>query len=49
MSHNDLEIKRGHPANPILDDEYIRAFDRMIKETREFNRQYDEAKRRRNQ
>lgn len=31
----------------VLDDHYIREFDRMIKDAREFNRELNESRRRR--
>ena len=45
MSHNTtkyMEPKNGVPKNSILDDEYVREFDRMIREQRRFLRSLNE-------
>lgn len=41
----EIEIEREKDQTP--DEHYVREFDRMMKERREFNRELDEARKRR--
>ena len=47
MSGNTNKDIPAQMKTTILDDSYIREFDRMIAETREFMRDYNERRRRR--